>query len=51
MSVTADPQVAEAIRRFVDDWPPLTPAQRDDLAVLLRPVRRRRRRTEGRAAG
>lgn len=24
-----------AIRRVVDDWPPLNPAQRDRLAVLL----------------
>jgi hypothetical protein len=36
-------QVAEVMRlrdhatRLVEDWPPLTPEQRDKLAVLLRP--------------
>lgn len=29
--------LAEHIRKVVDSWPPLTPAQRDRLALLLNP--------------
>lgn len=31
-------QLEERIRAAVDAWPPLTPEQRDRLAVILRPV-------------
>ncbi|WND34023.1 hypothetical protein RI578_06805 [Streptomyces sp. BB1-1-1] len=35
----------EYLRRLVDDWPPLTPGQRDSLRVLLRTDSRREKRT------
>lgn len=31
-------QLRAHARQVVDDWPPLTPAQRDHLAVLFRPA-------------
>ncbi len=34
--VSTDDQYAQHVRRVVDSAPPLTPAQRDRLAVLLR---------------
>ncbi|MFI0576202.1 hypothetical protein [Streptomyces tendae] len=39
----------EYIRRLVDEWPPLTPAQRDSLRVLLQIKTRAEQRT-GKAA-
>jgi predicted GIY-YIG superfamily endonuclease len=34
---TPTPAEEERIRKEVDNWPPLTPAQRDKLALILRP--------------
>ena len=33
----AEANAEAAMRRIVDGWPPLTPAQRERLALLLRP--------------
>jgi hypothetical protein len=39
-TATAEYEYAEHIRRIVDDFPPLTPEQKDRIAALLRPVNR-----------
>lgn len=34
----ADARLAAHVKKVVDEWPPLTPEQRDRLALLLRPA-------------
>jgi hypothetical protein len=39
-TATVEYEYAERVRRVVDDFPPLTPEQKDQIAALLRPVSR-----------